>query len=209
MKKIVSFLLLLTLSAGAFKASAFTPEDYYKYPNDIAVCYGVASIQTFVSLLAGTMLVIPTAIDGMQFNGFHSTGCIGVSYHRSLGKTVSVGGTLSYTRVYSGFHGKEDPAVTGKFALNWIVAMAASKFYWFKKPGVAMYTKVGLGAGMSLNRFTKKDADGTQGGSSNVVWAPAAQLSPVGIEFGGRFRGFVELGVGMEGILNAGVKYYL
>lgn len=224
MKKSVSLLLTLTLVAGLFEARAETaptdsvaleaqavkPDLYHTYPNDIAINYGVASVQTFVSLVAETMMIIPTAIGGMQFDGFHSTGSIGVSYYRSLGKTVSVGGVVNYNRVFSNFHDKNDPAITGKFAMNWVVVMAAAKFYWFKKPSVAMYSKVGLGAGMLINRFTKKEADGTRSASPLTVgWAPAAQLSAVGVEFGGRVRGFAELGLGMEGVLNLGVKYYL
>ncbi len=223
MKKLVSLLLVLTLSAGAFqayaeasqtdsvarKAEPFQLDLYHTYPNDIAINYGVASVQTFVSLIAETMMIIPTAIGGMQFDGFYSTGSIGVSYYRSLGKTVSVGGVVNYNRVFSNFHDKDNPAITGNFAMNWVVVMATAKFYWFKKPGVAMYSKVGLGAGMLINRFTKKEADGTRAASPLTVgWAPAAQLSAVGVEFGGQFRGFAELGIGMEGILNLGVKYY-
>lgn len=209
MKKLVSLLLILTLSVSVFKAHAFTPEDYYTYPNDISINYGIASVQTFVSLVAETMMIIPTALGGMQFDGFHSTGSIGVSYYRSLGKTVSVGGALNYNRVFSDFHGKDDPAIKGHFAMDWITLMAAAKFYWFKKPAVAMYTKIGLGAGMIGSQFKKKEADGTKSSSSwSASWTPAAQISAVGVEFGGRFRGFAELGIGMEGILNLGVKYY-
>ena len=223
MKKIVSLLLTLTLGAGLFEARAEAAQTdsvavetqvakldlYHTYPNDIALNYGVASVQTFVSLVAETLAAIPTAIGGMQFDGFYSTGSIGVSYYRSLGKTVSVGGVVNYNRVFSNFHDKDDPAITGKFAMNWIAVMAAAKFYWFKKPSVAMYSKVGVGGGLIVNRYTKKEADGTQTGNGNLKWIPAAQLSAVGVEFGGRFRGFAELGLGMEGILNVGIKYYL
>lgn len=33
------------------------------------------------------------------------------------------------------------------------------------------------------------------------------QLSVLGAEFGGKFRGFAELGVGDQGILQAGIRY--
>jgi hypothetical protein len=33
------------------------------------------------------------------------------------------------------------------------------------------------------------------------------QVSALGVEFGGKFRGFAELGVGDQGILQAGIRY--
>ena len=33
------------------------------------------------------------------------------------------------------------------------------------------------------------------------------QLSVLGAEFGGKFRGFAELGIGDQGLLQAGIRY--
>ncbi len=209
MKKILSLILLLTLGASVFEAGAFEREDYYTFPNDLTLTYGVASVQTFTGLISGIFMAIPSSIGGMQFDGFRSTGAIGVSYQRSLGKTVSLGVIVNYDRVFSNFHDKSNAAINGKFSMDWYTAMASLRLYWFKNPGFAMYSKFAAGAFLMGNRYVKNLADGTQERSAyKASWGVAAQLSPVSMEFGGRLRGFVELGIGMEGCLVGGLKYY-
>ena len=224
MKKILTLALLLTLGAGIFEVRAaepaesearatgpFAPEDYYTYPNEIALNYGVGSAQSFVNVLSSVFVAIPSSIAGMKLDGIWSTGAIGVSYQRSLGKVVSVGGTFNYIRTACSFQDKNDPSITAKNAMDWFTLMATARFYWFKKRVVAMYSKIGVGAAVTGSSYVKHKGTEVEKGDYTFQWVkiPAFQLSGVCVEFGGRFRGFVELGIGMEGILNAGIKYYL
>ncbi len=209
MKKIVSILLLPVLGAGIFEAHAFDRNDYYKYPNDVSIQYSLGSTQTFASLVIGSYLVIPATITGMNFDRYGSTGTIGAGYMRSLGKTVSVGLVFNYTRQFTNYHDKDNPAITGHFSIDWYFLMATARFYWFKTPGFAMYSKIGLGSGMYGTQSKQKAEDGKLDKSPySIGLAPALQLSPVSMEFGGRLRGFIELGAGMEGIALGGLKYY-
>lgn len=224
MKKILTLALLLTLGAGIFEVRAaepaesearaagpFAPEDYYTYPNDISLNYGIGSAQSFVNVLSSVFVAIPSSIAGMKLDGIWSTGAIGVSYQRSLGKVVSVGGTFNYIRTACSFQDKNDPSITAKNAMDWFTLMATARFYWFKKRVVAMYSKIGVGAAVTGSSYVKHKGTEVEKGDYTFQWVkiPAFQLSGVCVEFGGRFRGFVELGIGMEGILNAGIKYYL
>ena len=224
MKKILTIALLLACGAGMFEARAaepneskarasepFTLEDYYTYPNEIALNYGVGSAQTFVNLVSSIFVAIPSAIAGMELDKVRSTGTIGVSYQRSLGKVVSVGAAFNYIRTFSTSHNKNDAAITSQYTMDWFTLMATARFYWFKKPAVAMYSKIGVGATLTGSSYIKKNGTELEKGDYTFQWVkiPAFQLSGVCVEFGGRFRGFVELGIGMEGILNAGIKYYL
>lgn len=222
MKKILTLALLLTLGAGIFEVRAaesaesearatepFTIDAYYTYPNEIALNYGIGSVQSFANLVTSIFVAIPSSLAGMQFDGIRSTGAIGVGYQRCLGKVVSVGGTFNYIRTSSSFHDKNNEAITAKDAMDWFSLMATARFYWFKKPAVAMYSKIGVGAALIGASYVKHNRTEVEKGAYTFKWIPAVQLSGVGVEFGGRFRGFVELGVGMEGILNAGIKYYL
>lgn len=209
MKKFLSLLLLLALNACVFEAHAFDREDYYKYPNDVSLQYSVGSTQTLAGLIIGFYMAIPVEISGMDFDRYGSTGTIGVGYTRSLGKTVSVGLTFNYTRQFTNYHDKEKPAITGHFSIDWFFLMATARFYWFKSPNFAMYSKIGLGSGIAGVQSRQKVEDGRMDKSPySAQFAPAAQLSPVCMEFGGRLRGFLELGMGMEGIVTGGIKYY-
>ena len=224
MKKILTLALLLTLGAGIFEVRAaepaesearaaepFTLDAYYTYPNEIALNYGVGSAQTFVNLFSSIFVAIPSAIAGMELDKVRSTGTIGVSYQRSLGKVVSVGAAFNYIRTFSTSHNKTDAAITSQYTMDWYTLMATARFYWFKKRVVAMYSKIGVGATLTGSSYIKNNGTELEKGDYTFQWVkiPAFQLSGVCVEFGGRFRGFVELGIGMEGILNAGIKYYL
>lgn len=208
MKKILCLILLSLVTSGLFSARAFEMEDYRNYPNDIALSYGIGSFQTFVSLFADAFIIaIPQSFAKMHFDGSQPIGTIGVSYNRYLGKVVTVGGVVNYNRVGARFHQQEKPENTGLFSMDWLMMMATAKFYWFRKPFVAMYSKVGLGVGV-VGSASSRVQDGVRENSPySVSVLPAAQLTAVSVEFGGRFRGFFELGFGMEGILNAGIKY--
>lgn len=77
--------------------------------------------------------------------------------------------------------------------------MPAVKFQWFTKPHFGMYSKLAVGAFASVpfgQEFTK----------DNI--GLAMSVNPVGFEFGGyNYKGFVETGFGMQGMLSAGFKY--
>lgn len=208
MKKILTFSLLLTLGAGMFDARAFDREDYFKFRNDITLHYGIGSAQSFVNILSGAFMIIPSAINHMEFDTFHSTGAIGVSYQRCLNKVVSVGAVVNYDRGWSKYHNKNDASITGIFSTDWLSLMATLRLYWFRTPGFAMYSKFALGAGLmgSSAKSTKNGETEKTPYNPSVTWS--AQISPIGLEFGGRFRGFLENGFGMEGILVGGIKYY-
>lgn len=78
--------------------------------------------------------------------------------------------------------------------------MPAAKVFWFRKPHVAMYSK--LAAGVTLLDDYDEEADSH---SFDPYWA--AQVTLAGVQFGGeRFRGFVEAGAGMQGLVLAGLS---
>lgn len=92
---------------------------------------------------------------------------------------------------------------TGKISAasaNIIFLMADAKFNWFRRPVFGMYSKIGLGA-MCINGNLVEQYSGN-------LWLPTGQLSLIGMEVGEQFCGFMELGVGMQGIAQFGLKYH-
>ena len=61
-----------------------------------------------------------------------------------------------------------------------------------------MYSKAAVGV-------TFMSDSGTKDSDSKVVFNWQASL--IGMEFGGAFRGFVELGMGEQGIILGGLRY--
>lgn len=81
--------------------------------------------------------------------------------------------------------------------------------YTFRKY-FEVYTLIGAGPSFTktgTTTFTTPNATGavTNTSDNNLK----AQYSPIGIRFGGRLGGFLELGVGYKGVINGGISYKL
>lgn len=167
----------------------------YNRKNDISVNYGF-SLQDFVGGIASIATHIAGSVAG-EVVDTKALGTIGLEYNRSLGRTISLGAVVNYSRVSNYF-------TSSYMSMDFVAAMATMKAYWFKKPACAMYSRVGLGA-MMIGTYSDPK-DGTNP-TYTPLFLPAAQLSAIGIEFGTWVRGFVELGAGMQGFLLTGVKF--
>ena len=210
MKKIFSVLLLLTLSAGFFQARAFEEDDYYDYPNDLGLSYGFFPLQDLFGGIVAAFVAIPAGASGNK-SELKSIGVIGLSYNRTASKLLDLGGVVNFSRVSVNSYKKdEDPSGTiNSTSIDFYLAMFTLKLYWFRYPAVAMYSKFGLGGGVVGAASVVTDNWGRHDRSPySVGFFPAAQISPVCVEAGGRLRVFAELGFGMEGIGNFGLKYY-
>ena len=94
----------------------------------------------------------------------------------------------------------KDNVKVGNADYSGFAVMPAAKAFWFRKPHVAMYSK--LAAGVTLLDDYDEEADSH---SFDPYWA--AQVTLAGVQFGGeRFRGFVEAGAGMQGLVLAGLS---
>ena len=79
--------------------------------------------------------------------------------------------------------------------------MPSVKGRWFYRPHFALYAKASAGV-----LFQHTSAGENSLASSGVSFA--AQLTPLACEFGGqKLKGFVELGMGMEGLVLLGIRY--
>ena len=79
--------------------------------------------------------------------------------------------------------------------------MPSVKGRWFYRPHFAIYAKASAGV-----LFQHTSAGENSSASSGVSFA--AQLTPLACEFGGKnLKGFVELGLGMEGLVVLGLRY--
>ena len=92
----------------------------------------------------------------------------------------------------------------GEAKNSFITVLPAVKFNWLRKKYFGMYSKVA--AGVSFASKKEDYTDNTPSRSENSVefnW----QLSALGIEAGSpNVRGFVELGIGEQGMMLAGVR---
>ncbi len=125
-------------------------------------------------------------------------GVINLGYTYQLNKVVSIGGAIGLNSMKIRLEdntGKIDAARANIWML-----MSSAKFDWFRTRSdvFGMYSKVNLGV-MGIGASLMEEAHKT-------LWLPTGHLSLIGLEVGKGFSGFMELGVGMQGIVQAGVR---
>lgn len=196
MKKMIA-VILLALFLGAPLVRAQEPE----WKNEINLSWGFAPVQDF-AMGFGSVFVIIFSLGSVSFENAFSTGAVNVEYYRTLNDTFAVGG------IFTGLVGGADEMTkqsgtyvkTGDLRYLSLTLMPSVKAYWFRHDRCSMYSKLALGGGI----FSSGDSS-----SLDIPdFLPSAQVSPVAIELGSiRDRGFLELGIGMQGFLTAGYRH--
>lgn len=155
-----------------------------RYRNEIAVTYAPLSD----SDLKGFMLKYIGQTISKEAK-VQMPGTFGIEYFRSLGDLVSVGAMGGVYLFFSQEEGKND------FNYANYCLMAGVKLHWYQREWFAAYSKFGFGA--SYLGYKKDDHP--------VHFAFQASL--LGVEVGKRLCGFVEAGVGDQGVALIGARY--
>ena len=201
MKKIlISLLAVCTLLLSA-QAPAQTR--YYKqiHPNEISASYGFSLLGSAIGTVINKADDLNRWLginDEIQIRSKGTKGVINLGYTYQLNKVISVGGTVGLNSI--GVDLKDETGKLTAAQANIWMMMATGKFDWFRTKSdiFGMYSKVGLGVmaigGSLMEEFHK------------TVWLPTGHLSLIGLEVGKGFSGFMELGMGMQGIAQVGIR---
>ena len=185
MKKILAILLSILLSISL----------YSQPKNEISVEYGQFTVTQFAYTMGG-VLGVAFSLGHFNFENTLFLGSIGVGYDHYVNNWFGFGGNIYIDYATSDTYttNSDGEKVYGdKFNLGVISIMPNCKFRWFNKEHFGMYSKLGAGVGIG---FPNQDG---------VI--PVFQVSPVCLEFGNqKIRGITEIGLGMQGIINIGIK---
>ena len=150
--------------------------------NEISIAYGGGANSDIVSSIANGMFT------GKQ-TGYW--GPISLEYFHYLENSgLAFGGVAAISGCK---WDDESSAKSTYFSL-----MPSVKYRWLNKKNFAMYSKAAIGLTINSESGNSKSETTTM-----FNW----QASVIGAEFGGAFRGFVELGTGEQGIILAGLRY--
>lgn len=198
MKKAFIALLALAclLAAPATKAQTINVD----YPNELSFSYGVSLIGSATNSAIVRFNILQQFSDGDYVNirSGGSKGVLNLGYVYHTSRVFGVGGNFGFNRMSVKM---EDE--TGKLtaaSANVFFLMADAKLNWFRRDIFGMYSKLGLGV-MCINTNLMEETGGN-------IWLPTGHLSLIGMELGRQFCGFMELGVGMQGVAQFGVKYH-
>ena len=93
----------------------------------------------------------------------------------------------------------------GEAKNGYYTVMPAAKFNWLRKKNFGMYTKLGAGITFLTQKEEMTSSDHEDRSESSVCFNFQASL--LGLEFGAPYlRGFLELGVGEQGLALIGVR---
>ena len=201
MKKIfVSLMMVCLMALPTMQAQTQT---YYKqiHPNEISASYGVSLLGTSIGTVVNKLDDLRRWLDiddGLVVKSGGTFGVINLGYTYQLNKVVSIGGAIGLNSMKIRLEdntGKIDAARANIWML-----MSSAKFDWFRTRSdvFGMYSKVNLGV-MGIGASLMEEAHKT-------LWLPTGHLSLIGLEVGKGFSGFMDLGVCMQGIVQAGVR---
>ena len=195
MKKIVLMVVAAMMATMTVQAQN---EDL---KNEIGVSYG-AGLSLIGDGIGNGIGKAFGQLGGYKYTNDKQFGSLSVEYFRHLNSNnrVAIGGIFAYSRY--GEDELKDNVKVGDRTRNYFTLMPAVKYYWVNKNNFGLYSKVAAGATYMSSKVTENGVDEN---NSKVYFM--CQVSAIGVEFGGKLRGFVEAGVGEQGIVLAGLKY--
>lgn len=199
MKKLMMMVAVALMTAVSANAQSEQPK------NEIGISYGlgVSAIGDGIGNALGNGLF--DGMVGRNWTNEKNFGTLGIEYFRRLDNTpkLAVGGILTYAR--KGEDVEYKGTKEGERTRTWMSLMPAMKYYWTQSNNLAFYTKLGAGV-MMLHSKNEDLVDHMTDTDSKFYFMWQASL--LGAEVGSKnLRGFVELGVGEQGIALAGLRY--
>ena len=183
--------------------SATAQHRYEDNNHEVALSYGVLSNSQWLDF---ALMVVTSYVEGYEPVKVSAVGPISAEYFYHATDWLGVGGIFTFGQMNTNYNDAIDevPVYTGK-STNFTL-MPAVKFNWFRRQHFGMYSKVG--AGVLMCNMKAIPVDPVEKPVTKTGFAFNWQVSALGLEFGGtQFRGFVEGGIGEQGIVLAGLRY--
>lgn len=194
MKKILTIILAVLVAARpSVNAASFNDGP----DNEFHASYGYFTVMQMAAVVGG---VLGTAFSAglASMDELNSTGSFNLGYMHRVNNWLWLGAdvfgernTLSFSSTSSG-EKVSDSEPANLSALNLMFTLKAD---WLRRERVALYSSLGAGA------FYQPDSD--------TPVNPSLQVNLIGLEAGGQYlRGYLELGLGMHGVIAAGIRRF-
>ena len=214
--KAAAIVILCCLSMNA------SAQEYYETKHEVAISTGVLPNSVLFDALSQFASILVTApisaiITGGQATAYYTYENekdfppLSVEYFYHIDHLVGVGGIVSYNGLKRDMYcdvkdasGNKTHSKQGVARMNNFTIMPAVKLDWLRKRNFGMYTKLGVGA--TIGSEKQKDNDG------KVIYDDTDvrfnfQASLLGIEAGStKIRGFIEVGMGEQGMFVGGLR---
>jgi len=201
--------LFLTLATVAMTCSGlFAQEQETSTPkynslegprNSVALSYGYLTLPDLamaVGLGLGAGIAAGVSGGTASIGNIQFAGCYALEYYRFAGKHWELGALFSVDPVSFDNLSKDSEGqvvVTSTEYTTFLVFMPSVRYRWVDRKHVAMYSRLSAGV--------------LAAGGDSWSFTPSVHVSPIGCEAGGEhFRGFAEIGLGMNGLITLGIR---
>jgi hypothetical protein len=171
--------------------------------HEVSVAYGGPSLSQFGSGLGEGLGL---AFTNSEYDDGNIFGPISAEYfYHPNNPRLAVGGIITYSKWDSDVLRRSNHNdKLGERNRNYLSVMPGIKWDWVNKNSFGFYPKAAAGP---MFVFCKsEDYESNKSLTQNGTYF-LFQCSPIGIEFGGKFRGFAEIGLGEQGVLLGGLRY--
>ncbi|MBR4389501.1 MAG: hypothetical protein IKT00_10030 [Prevotella sp.] len=196
MNKILALAAVAIMTAMSVNAQ----NGYDDTKHEVAISYGIDSNSQIIDAFEE----IGGAMFGAKLENEKFFGPISAEYFYHVKNWLGVGGIFAYGQNKQDVMSGKDRI--GESKNSYYTLMPAVKFDWLRKKNFGMYSKLAIGATLRNEKYNSSNNSNNDYTDSevHVNW----QASLLGIEAGSpTFRGFIELGTGEQGIVQAGVRY--
>lgn len=176
--------------------------------HELSLSYGLGSIAQFGDGLGEGIGLVFT---NTEYDDGAILGPISLEYFYHFNNPrLALGASFTYSKWDSDVLDRSSHQKLGDRKRNFFSVMPSFKSYWINKNNFGLYSKVSAGVGfLSVKDNFKNYKDGKEVNEKkddNGCYF-MFQLSFIGVEFGSKFRGFAEAGIGDQGFIQAGVRY--
>ncbi|RPI17984.1 MAG: hypothetical protein EHM58_07105 [Ignavibacteriae bacterium] len=194
MKKTLLLLIILFI---------FTPDiQSQKLKNEMAFSYGFGSIQEIGTDLGIGLLIYAFDIftDSSDISG--ASGPIILKYNKFVSSNISFGLTASYTGMsITNYSSSTEPRTETHYSVKFYTLMGNANFIYSPKNIIQLYSGISLGMTFANAKATSTVTKEPYNNSGSTL---AVQVNALGIRVGNKIGGFLELGLGYNGIVNGG-----
>ncbi len=199
MKRFLIFVILIF--TGSVILSQSFDRSYLR--NDVLISYGIPSTDLFLKI-SSPMLNEQFPDERYVRDNYGGSGIVMLTYRRvSKSEKFFWGVTAGYNSTkgdlyYLGSH-------EGELKRNFITVAAEGHYRYQNLKKIQLYS--GIGIGYSIGSETlQPPTDSGKLSASGSINRLAYQLNVIGIRMGSNIAGFIELGYGYKGIINAGLS---
>lgn len=195
--------LATAIAAVMFALSANAQSGYNDTKHEIAIGYGAVSNSQWIDIYEKML----NTLVGAKLDNETFVGPISAEYFYHAKNWLGIGGIAVFGQSTQDIYVSRSKS--GKDKNTYFTLLPAVKLDWLRKKNFGMYSKFGIGATMRHESIdynpTQEEAQKSYSNSNvHFNW----QASLIGIEAGSpTLRGFVELGVGEQGVAIGGIRY--